>query len=115
MAYHKKGYNILIVDVCQSIIDGLTAILKSEELIRSIQSANNIQTANEKVKNSDIDCVLMNINISQVNGQEATKIFKWLKREIKVIIWSMLCDATGIIKLLTTGEDAFITNDTEER
>ena len=113
MAYSEQGYNILIVDDHQLIIDGLTGILKEEKLIGSIQSATNGQEAIERVMNSAIDCVLMDINMPLVNGYEATKIIKQQKPHIKVVIVSMLSDVRAIAKLLKTGADAFIVKDVD--
>jgi len=112
MVYSQQGYNILIVDDHQVIIDGLTEILKEEKIIGSIQSAINGQEGIEKVMSSSIDCVLMDINMPLVNGYEATKIIKEQKPHIKVIIVSMLSDTSAILKLLRTGADAFVTKDT---
>src|SRR6266498_1895455 len=112
MVYSQQGYNILIVDDHQVIIDGLTEILKEEKIIGSIQSAINGQEGIEKVMNSSIDCVLMDINMPLVNGYEATKIIKEQKPHIKIIIVSMLSDTSAILKLLRTGADAFVTKDT---
>lgn len=115
MAYCEQGYNILIVDDHQLIIDGLTGILKEEKLIGSIQSAINGQEAIESVMNNDIDCVLMDINMPLVNGYEATKIIKKQKPHIKVVIISMLSDDRVIEKLLKTGADAFMVKDIDRR
>jgi DNA-binding NarL/FixJ family response regulator len=115
MAYCEQGYNILIVDDHQLIIDGLTGILKEEKLIGSIQSAINGQEAIERVMNNDIDCVLMDINMPLVNGYEATKIIKKQKPHIKVVIISMLSDDRVIEKLLKTGADAFMVKDIDRR
>jgi DNA-binding NarL/FixJ family response regulator len=115
MAYCEQGYNILIVDDHQLIIDGLTGILKEEKLIGSIQSAINGQEAIERVMNNDIDCVLMDINMPLVNGYEATKIIKKQKPHIKVVIISMLSDDRVVEKLLKTGADAFMVKDIDRR
>ncbi len=111
MAYRQKGYNILIVDEHQVVIDGLKAILKFEKIIGSLQSATNVEEAVKKVIDSDINCVLMDINMPQINCQEATKIIRQLKPQIKVIIVSMLSDAPAIMKLLKSGADAFMIKD----
>jgi DNA-binding NarL/FixJ family response regulator len=59
----------------------------------------------------DIDCVIMDINMPQLNGLEATKVIKKERPHIKVIVVSMLCDASIVNKMLRAGADAFINKD----
>jgi two-component system, NarL family, nitrate/nitrite response regulator NarL len=112
MPYYTPTYNILIADDHKLIIDGLTGILKGEKIIDNVYSALNGQDAIDQVLNNQIDCVLMDINMPVVNGYEATKIIKQKKPEVKIIVVSMLSDASVVIKLLKAGADAFILKDT---
>jgi len=47
-----------------------------------------------------------------LNGLEATKLIKKEKPFIKIIVVSMLCDASIVNKMLKAGADAFINKDT---
>ncbi|MBA2329851.1 MAG: response regulator transcription factor [Flavisolibacter sp.] len=112
MKYYTPSYNLLIADDHQLIIDGLCGILKDEKIIDTIHSAVNGQDAIDKVMSEQIDCVLMDINMPVVNGYEATKIIKQKRPDIKVIVVSMISDASVVIKFLKAGADAFILKDT---
>ncbi len=104
--------NLLIADDHQLIIDGLSNILSSENIIGEIHTANNGKEALEKIMENDIDCVIMDINMPVLNGLETTKLIKKEKSFIKVIVVSMNCDASIVNKLLKAGADAFINKDT---
>jgi len=104
--------NLLIADDHQLIIDGLIQILKEEKLVANISSAINGHEAVSKAMSEDIDCVIMDINMPILNGVDATKLIKKGKPAIKVIVVSMLCDASIVSKMLKAGADAFVTKDT---
>ncbi len=86
-------YNFLIADDHQLFIDGLSKILKEEEITASVQIANNGREAVDKVLKHNIDCVVMDINMPVLNGWEALTIIKKEKPAVKVIVVSMLCNA----------------------
>jgi DNA-binding NarL/FixJ family response regulator len=107
-----RPINLLIVDDHQLITDGLSQILKNEKSIGEIHTASNGQIAFEQVLSLDIDCVIMDINMPVLSGLESTKLIKKEKPVIKIIIVSMLCDATIVGSMLKAGVDAFINKDT---
>jgi DNA-binding NarL/FixJ family response regulator len=108
MDSYKPTYNLLIVDDHQLIIDGLTGILREEKIIDKLYTAINGQEAIDTIRKHPIDCILMDVNMPQINGHEATKIIKQERPDIKIIVVSMISDASVVIKLLKAGADAFI-------
>jgi DNA-binding NarL/FixJ family response regulator len=111
MTSYQLPINLLIADDHQLIIDGLSKILETNEMIGKIYTANNGKEAADKACNNDVDCVIMDINMPVLNGLEATKLIKKEKAHIKVIVVSMLCDASIVNKMLRAGADAFINKD----
>jgi DNA-binding NarL/FixJ family response regulator len=107
-----QSINLLIADDHQLITEGLSQMLKSEKTIGEIHTANNGKEAVDKALTNYIDCVIMYINMTVLNGLEATKLIKKEKPEIKIIVVSMLCDASVVSKMLKAGADAFINKDT---
>ena len=103
---------VLIADDHQLIIDGLSQILRTEKSIGTISSAINGRKALDMVLSGEVDCVIMDINMPELNGLEATKLIKKEKPFIRVIVVSMLCDASIVSKMLKAGADAFINKDT---
>ncbi len=112
MTRYQLPINLLVADDHQIITDGLSKILEAEKTIGEIHTANNGREAVEKALLYDIDCVIMDINMPVLNGLEATKLIKKEKHFIKVIVVSMLCDASIVNKMLKAGADAFINKDT---
>lgn len=104
----KQGYSILIADDHQLIIDGISKILQEEKGIAAVYTAANGQDAVDMLGKYDIDCVLMDLNMPVLSGHDATKIIKQRNPGVKVIVVSMLSDASVIAKLLKVGADAFI-------
>jgi len=112
MSHTAIPLNLLIADDHQLIIDGLSTILGNEKRIGTVYTANNGKAAVDMVHSHEIDCVIMDINMPVLNGLEATKAIKKEKPHIKVIVVSMLCDASIVNKMLKAGADAFINKDT---
>ena len=112
MNYDQLPINLLITDDHQLITDGLSQILKAEKMIGEIYTARNGKEAVEKVLTHDIDCIIMDINMPELNGMEATRLIKKEKPAIKIIVVSMLCDPSIVSKMLKAGADAFINKDT---
>lgn len=112
MTPYQLPINLLIADDHQLIIDGISKILETEKTIGEIHSANNGREAVDTILIKDIDCVIMDINMPVLNGLEATKLIKQQKPFVKVIVVSMLSDASIVSKMMKAGADAFINKDT---
>jgi DNA-binding NarL/FixJ family response regulator len=112
MTSYQIPINLLIADDHQLITDGLSQILKAEKMIGEIHIAKNGKEAVDVVSKENIDCVIMDINMPELNGMEATKLIKNGKPGVKIIVVSMLCDASIVSKMLKAGADAFINKDT---
>jgi DNA-binding NarL/FixJ family response regulator len=112
MPFYQQPLNILIADDHKIMTDGLTKILEGEKIIGEMYTAHNGREAVDTVLAEDIDCVIMDINMPVLNGIEATKLIKQDKPLVKVIVVSMLSDASIVSKMLKVGADAFINKDT---
>ncbi len=112
MMSNQLPIKLLIADDHQLITDGLSKLLEAESGIGEIHIANNGREAVDKAMMKDIDCVIMDINMPVLNGLEATKLIKKGNPFIKIIVVSMLCDASIVNKMLKAGADAFINKDT---
>jgi DNA-binding NarL/FixJ family response regulator len=112
MIQYPLPINVLIADDHQLITDGLSKMLEAEKIIGEIHIAGNGREAVDKVLVHAIDCVIMDINMPVLNGMEAAKIIKKERPAVKIIVISMLCDASIVNKMLRAGADAFINKDT---
>lgn len=112
MTPYQLPINLLIADDHQLFADGISKILETEKTIGKIYTAGNGREAVDKVLINGIDCVIMDINMPVLNGLEATKLIKQEKPSVKVIVVSMLSDASIVSKMMKAGADAFINKDT---
>src|SRR4051812_47463840 len=103
--------NLLIVDDHRMITDGLAQLLKEEKIIGEIHTAKNGQMAVDLALSLDIHVIIMDINMPEMNGAEATRIIKQEKPGIRIIVVSMLSDPAVVNRLLKLGADAFINKD----
>ncbi len=109
---YELPIDLLIADDHQLIIDGLSQILQGEKLVGKIHTAKNGKEAVDITLAENIDCVIMDINMPELNGLDATKLIKKEKPLIKIIVVSMLCEPSIVSKMLKAGADAFVNKDT---
>src|SRR5664279_3251111 len=84
--------NILIADDHQLIVDGLKRILKDVPGISNVFESKNGTEAIRMVQEQAIDCILMDIDMPDINGIEATGIIRNSNQVIRIIMVSMHSD-----------------------
>lgn len=99
----SASYNLLLVDDHRLITDGLYRILDDEAMIGNIFIAHNGLEAVDAVTNNIIDCVIMDINMPELNGIDAAKRIKEKDPSVKIIAVSMLSDPAIVNKMLKAG------------
>lgn len=68
-----KELSILLVDDHQIIIDGIKALIDSQQGLKVIGESSNGKQALEFLKLMPVNVVLMDIDMSVMNGIEATR------------------------------------------
>ena len=104
--------NLLLVDDHQLFLDGMSFIFSQQENISIAGTANNGRKAIEMIENQSFDLVMMDINMPELSGFEATKIIKAKYPNVKILIVSMLNDYASISKLLKAGADGYVMKNT---
>jgi DNA-binding NarL/FixJ family response regulator len=104
--------NLLLVDDHQLFLDGMSFIFSQQENITISGTANNGRKALEMIENESFDLVMMDINMPELNGFEATKMIKSKFPKVKILIVSMLNDYASISKLLKAGADGYVMKNT---
>jgi len=100
---------LIIADDHQMILDGLSLLLQNEEGIEVIATAKDgEQLLHEIDINDEIDVVLMDINMPNIDGIEATKRIKAKYPEIKILVLSMYKQIEFIKQLIKAGADGYI-------
>jgi len=103
---------ILIADDHQMFIDGLKSILSQQEQCEIIAEANNGLEVLEQLKMHAIDVVLMDVNMPEMDGIEATKKVRELHPEVKILMLTMFNTRDYIEKLLKAGAHGYILKNT---
>jgi len=111
----KNKYNILIVDDHPIFITGLKNLLRKTNYFDKIFEASNGKEAIIVVEAEDIDIVMMDIEMEEMNGIEATRNILSIKPDIKVITLTMFCDPKNIYEMCKSGVKGYLLKDANSR
>jgi len=111
MNRYEHPLNLLIVDDHQMITDGLSQIFRTEATVGRIHIAKNGKEAVAIALEEQIDVIIMDINMPELSGADATKIIRKERPAIKIVVVSMLGEPAVVNRLLKSGADAFINKD----
>lgn len=103
---------IFLVDDHQLFLDGLKTLLSQLAGIEVVGTTNNGQQALELLKNKPCDVVIMDINMPQMDGIEATQQIIAKYPNIKVLIVSMNLELGMIKKAIQAGAAGYILKNT---
>jgi DNA-binding NarL/FixJ family response regulator len=102
--------NVFIVDDHQIFLDGIRSLLEDEPHIKILGTAHNGREAIEKILalNGAVDVVLMDINMPEMDGIEATKQLRILYPHIKILILTMHSEARFIKECIEIGAKGYV-------
>lgn len=100
--------NILLVDDHDIVRDGIHMLLEDEVGFNIAAEAENGNEAIEACKEHDIDLIIMDINMPEMNGIEATERIKESFPEIKVLALTMMDEDQHIRKMIEAGASGYI-------
>ena len=100
--------NILIVDDHLIFRQGLKSILTSENIANIIGEASNGMELLKLLSHVKPDLVLMDIDMPQMNGLDATEKALDLMPDLKIIAFSMFSDEEYYYKMIDRGVKGFI-------
>ena len=103
---------IIIADDHQLFIDGIKSILKSIRNMEIIGEVNNGNLLLELLEQQQCDVILMDINMPEMNGIDATKLIKSKFPGIRILMLTMYSSRDYIEKLLRVGADGYILKNT---
>ena len=99
---------ILIADDHQIFLDGLKSLLEGEEGIEVIGQARNGRQCLTFLKTEQPDIVLMDINMPEMNGLEATQKVVKEHPDVKVIMLTMHERADYITQMIEAGASGYL-------
>lgn len=100
--------NILLVDDHAIVTDGLRSLLSEHDAYFIKGEARNGKEALEFLSILKVDLVLMDIDMPEMDGIEATKAIKKAYPDIRVIILTMHDERSMIKRLLEEGADGYL-------
>lgn len=103
---------IIIADDHQIFIDGLKALLSGVEDFEIIKEANNGLDLLEQMENDLPDIVLMDMNMPEMNGLEASKQIRQKYPEVKILVLTMHGSIDYIQKLIKAGAQGYLLKNT---
>lgn len=104
-------YKVLIVEDHALIRFGLKTAFELKDFINEIYEAENAEDAIEIIKKNSIDAVIMDLGLPAMNGIDATKIIKNIKKDIKVIILTSHNSEQEVVDAVKVGASAYCSKD----
>ncbi len=104
--------NIIIADDHQMFIDGIKSLLKTNKNMSIVGEANNGVQLLEVLAQTPADIILMDVNMPEMDGIEATKQVCQKYPNIKVLMLTMFNTRDYIEKLLRAGAHGYILKNT---
>ena len=104
----SEGLKIYIVDDHKLFREGLKLLLSTQNFVQHIYEASNGREFIENMSLVDCDVVLMDIEMPEMNGIEATERALKIKPDLKVIVLSMYGDEQYYYKMVDAGVKGFV-------
>lgn len=104
-----KKTRILIVDDSSITRNGLKIMLSKSEEITIQGEASDGQEALDLIGQNEYDVVLMDINMPNINGIEATKNIRKINKNIRILTNSFNVSAFDIKEMISAGASGYIT------
>lgn len=111
----KKKITVLIVDDHPLVMDGIRSCLETYDHIEVIGVATNGREALKQAEQLGPEIVLMDINMPDLNGLDATELFTERFPNIKLLILSMHDNREYIASALQLGARGYVLKDVPSR
>ena len=108
--------SVIIADDHPLVLEGVRACLETYEHIKVLGTATTGQEALRLARETNPDIAILDINMPELNGLDATEIFREELPETRLLILSMHDDSAYISSALNAGAKGYILKDvsTEE-
>jgi DNA-binding NarL/FixJ family response regulator len=100
--------NVFVVDDHQIFLDGIISLLEDEPHIKIAGTAQNGREVIERIKGLNVDVILMDINMPEMDGIEATKIIRKTNPDIKILMLTMHSEPRFIKECLEIGAKGYV-------
>ncbi len=104
---------IMLADDHLLMREGIRNLLEFDSTIKVVEEASDGEECIEKIKVSEPEVLLLDINMPKKNGIEVLKIIKDEKIDVKVLILTVHNEIEYLIKAVDIGVDGYILKDSE--
>lgn len=104
---------IMLADDHLLMREGIRNLLEFDGTIKVVEEASDGEECIEKIKVSEPEVLLLDINMPKKNGIEVLKIIKDEKIDVKVLILTVHNEIEYLIKAVDIGVDVYILKDSE--
>ncbi len=99
---------MLLVDDHEIVRDGLKTLIESQHGMDIVGEAENGEQALEICQNQDVDLIVMDVNMPEMDGIQATKVIKEKFPDIKILALTMSDNDVHIRKMIESGVSGYI-------
>jgi DNA-binding NarL/FixJ family response regulator len=99
---------ILIADDHRLVIDGIKLMLESAEDMLCVGEASNGKEALAMLEKVPADVLLLDINMPEMDGLECSRLVKTRFPKVKILVLSMLKEASLVKSMLRNGASGFL-------
>lgn len=103
-----KNISILIVDDHPLVLEGLKALLSSENNISCVNTASNAYDAIEYLRKNEVDIAFLDINLPDINGIDLCKKIKEEFPKVKCLALSTFAERNYISQMIENGAMGYL-------
>ena len=103
-----KEIRIILADDHQLVLDGMRSMLQALEGFSIVAEARNGLEVLEAARKIEFDVILMDIEMPQLNGIEATRILLAEQPDAKVLALTMFNEKGIIVKVMEAGAKGYV-------
>jgi DNA-binding NarL/FixJ family response regulator len=104
----KSKIKIIIVDDNPIFLEGITTFLNKENVYEILACFNSGDILLDHINNYNPDLVLLDIEMSGLNGIETARRLNWFRTEVKLIAITMYQDGVYLKQLIEAGFHGFV-------
>jgi DNA-binding NarL/FixJ family response regulator len=112
MPLASKKIRIVLADDHRIVREGIRSSLAGSRFIQIVGEAADGKTALQKIKDLSPDVVLMDLNMPQMSGLDATKVVRDKFPKTKVIALTMHASREYVSEILRSGAKGYVLKDT---
>ena len=102
---------VLCIDDQRSFKEALRLAISTEEDMVCDNAASNVEEGLNILATTDIDVVLMDLDLPEVDGVEGTRRVKAAHPDVRVVVLTAMADLDTFVRTMAAGADGFVAKD----